>query len=584
MTDAPAAEALDPIAFAVMKHAMDSIVDEVAFTVLRTARSEIVKDVMDYSAAICDAQGEMVAQAKTIAQHLGAIPEAMGSVQAAWCGRLSPGDAVIMNDPYSGGMHLPDIFMFYPIFAGAEILAWCVVICHHTDVGGRVPGSNAADSTEIFQEGLRLPPLRLFHKGEMDPALQSIIALNVRVPDRVIGDLRAQYAACTVGARAIGRLVQRHGAGAMRHHMAALLDYAERLTRSEIATWPRGTFRFTDRIDSDGLDEAPVVLSVAITVGEDGLDVDWTGSSPQVRAAINATLSFTKSNTFLSVRCALRGDIPNNAGVFRCIRVAVPPGNVLNPRSPAAVAARALTGYRVMDTMFGALAQIVPGIIPAAGEGGNTVVVLGGARADGAPFIVVDMISGCWGGRPDQDGIDAITNPSQNLSNTPVEVLERQHPVRIEQYALVPDSCGAGRYRGGLGLSRSYRLLAESAVLQIRADRVAFAPYGLAGGGPGQPGGNWIGEGEARRPIPAKVTMTASCGDLVTHDQAGGGGHGDPLARAPDAVWHDVWNGKVTADYARRHHGVILGDDGVDGDATARLRATLALRTKEGTR
>jgi N-methylhydantoinase B len=566
----------DPITFAVIKNAMDAIVDEVAYTVIRTARSEIVKDVMDYSAAICDAKGEMVAQAKTIAQHLGAIPEAMGAVQAKWRGRLSPGDAVIMNDPYSGGMHLPDIFMFYPIFAGAEILAWAVVICHHTDVGGRVPGSNAADSTEIYQEGLRIPPLKLFHAGKMDETLEAMIGLNVRVPDRVLGDLKAQYAACQVGARELGRLVARYGADGLRGHLAALLDYAERMTKAEIATWPKGTYRFTDHIDSDGLSDDPVPLSVAITVRGDGtLLVDWAGTSKQVRAAINSTLSFTKSNAFLSVRCALLGDIPNNAGVFRCIEVTAPEASVLNPVSPAPVAARALTGYRVMDTMFGALAQIVPHIMPAAGEGGNTVVCLGGRHADNRPFIIVDMISGCWGGRPDKDGIEAITNPSQNLSNTPVEVLERTHPVRIEEYALVPDSGGAGRHRGGVGLARSYRLLANEATLQLRADRVRFAPYGLEGGGVGGTSGNWLGEGDARRTIPGKVTMTMRKGELLTHHQAGGGGHGDPFARDPEAVARDVWNGKVGAEAARTLYGVVVDakTGAVDTAATAALRA-----------
>jgi N-methylhydantoinase B len=566
----------DPITFAVIKNAMDAIVDEVAYTVIRTARSEIVKDVMDYSAAICDAKGEMVAQAKTIAQHLGAIPEAMGAVQAKWRGRLSPGDAVIMNDPYSGGMHLPDIFMFYPIFAGAEILAWAVVICHHTDVGGRVPGSNAADSTEIYQEGLRIPPLKLFHAGKMDETLEAMIGLNVRVPDRVLGDLKAQYAACQVGARELGRLVARYGADGLRGHLAALLDYAERMTKAEIATWPKGTYRFTDHIDSDGLSDDPVPLSVAITVRDDGtLLVDWAGTSKQVRAAINSTLSFTKSNAFLSVRCALLGDIPNNAGVFRCIEVTAPEASVLNPVSPAPVAARALTGYRVMDTMFGALAQIVPHIVPAAGEGGNTVVCLGGRHADNRPFIIVDMISGCWGGRPDKDGIEAITNPSQNLSNTPVEVLERTHPVRIEEYALVPDSGGAGRFRGGVGLARSYRLLASEATLQLRADRVRFAPYGLDGGGVGGTSGNWLGEGDKRRAIPGKVTMTMRRGELLTHHQAGGGGHGDPFARDPQAVARDVWNGKVGIDAARALYGVVVDakTGNVDAAATAALRA-----------
>lgn len=574
----PEAPAPDPITFAVVKNAMDAIVDEVAYTVVRTARSEIVKDVMDYSAAICDATGEMVAQAKTIAQHLGAIPEAMAAVQARWGGALAPGDAVVLNDPYSGGMHLPDIFMFYPVFVDGALLAWVVVICHHTDVGGRVPGSNAADSTEIYQEGLRLPPLRLYRHGEMDDTLAAIIGLNVRVPDRVLGDLRAQYAACRVGERELLTLARRYGPAGLAGHFAALLDYAERMARAEIRTWPRGTFRFTDHIDSDGLSDAPVPLSVAITVREDGsLQVDWAGSSPQVRAAINSTLSFTKSNTFLSVRCALRGDIPNNAGVFRCVEVTAPEGSVLNPLPPAPVAARALTGYRVMDTMFGALAQIVPHVIPAAGEGGNTVVCLGGRHPDNRPFIIVDMISGCWGGRPDQDGIDAITNPSQNLSNTPVEVLERQHPVRIEEYALVPDSGGAGRFRGGLGLARAYRLLAEEAVLQLRADRLRFPPYGLAGGMPGAPARNWL-DGEL---LPGKVTTVMRRGQLLRHHQAGGGGHGDPLLRDPVAVARDVWNGKVTAEAARDRYGVVVdaASGALDVEATTRLR-----RARQGDR
>jgi N-methylhydantoinase B len=471
-------------------------------------------------------------------------------------------------------MHLPDIFMFFPIFDGASVLAWSVVICHHTDVGGRVPGSNAADSTEIYQEGLRIPPLKLFRNGVIDDTLEAMIGLNVRVPDRVIGDLRAQYAACQVGAREIGRLVARYGADRMRGYFAALLDYAERMTRAEISTWPPGTYRFTDHIDSDGISDEPVPLTVAVTVRGDGtLKVDWDGTSKQVRAAINSTLSFTKSNSFLSVRCALRGDIPNNAGVFRCIEVTAPEGSVLNPLPPAPVAARALTGYRVMDTMFGALAQIVPHIVPAAGEGGNTVVCLGGRHPDNRPFIIVDMISGCWGGRPDRDGIEAITNPSQNLSNTPVEVLERQHPVRIEDYGLVPDSGGAGRFRGGLGLRRSYRLLADDAVLQLRADRLRFAPYGLAGGEPGAVAGNWLSQGGDARAIPGKVTTTMRRGDLLVHHQAGGGGHGDPLARAPDAVARDVWNGKVTVAAARSRYGVAVTDDGaLDTAETARLR------------
>ncbi len=565
----------DPITFAVIKNAMDAIVDEVAYTVLRTARSEIVKDVMDYSAAICDRQGQMVAQAKTIALHLGAIPEAMAAVQSRFADDLRPGDAVILNDPYEGGMHLPDIFMFVPFFHDGALEGYCVVICHHTDVGGRVPGSNASDSTEIYQEGLRLPPVKLYEAGTMNATLERLLAINVRVPERVLGDLRAQYAAAQVGVRELGKLFARYGAPTARAYLAELLDYAERLTREEIRRWPKGTFTFTDTIDDDGISPDPIPIKATVTVHEDRVSVDYSGSAPQVRAAINSTLSYTKSCTYLSVRCALKGDIPNNAGVFRCVDVHAPEGSVLNPRMPGAVAARALTGYRVFDAMLGCLARIVPDRIPAAGEGGNTVVCLSGRRGDGSPFIIVDMICGAWGGRPDADGIEAVTNASQNLSNTPVETLESQHPVRVEAYEFVPDSCGAGKWRGGLALRRSYRVLADEAFMQLRADRMKFAPYGLAGGAPGRPAVNALVSGGAETALPSKVTRWLARDDLVVHVQPGAGGFGDALERAPARVAADVWNGKISAAYAREQHAVVVDEASgrLDAAATQALRA-----------
>lgn len=566
---------IDPITFAVVKNAMDAIVDEVAYTVLRTARSEIVKDVMDYSAAICDRHGRMVAQAKTIALHLGAIPEAMAEVLARYGDTLQPGDAIILNDPYQGGMHLPDIFMFVPFFYQDKLEGFCVVICHHTDVGGRVPGSNASDSTEIYQEGLRIPPVKLYERGVMNSMLESIIGQNVRVPDRVLGDLRAQYAASAVGTRELTKLFDRYGRESSRAYLNELIDYAERLTREEIRQWPDGTYTFLDHIDDDGIDPDSIPIQVSVTVKDDHVYVDYSGTSPQVRGAINSTLSYTKSCTYLSVRCALKGDIPNNEGVFRCVDISVPEGTVLNPREPAAVAARALTGYRVFDTMLGALAAIVPDRIPAAGEGGNTVVCLSGQRSDGKPYIIVDMICGAWGGRPDKDGIEAITNASQNLSNTPVETLEAQHPVRIECYELEPDSCGAGQYRGGLGIRRSYRVLSDDSVLQLRADRMKFQPYGLAEGLPAAAASNVLERpGEEARALPSKICMEVDHEDLIVHCQPGGGGFGDPFKRSLQAIEEDVWNGKISADFARQYHRVVVDAHSgkVDQEATRRLR------------
>jgi N-methylhydantoinase B len=566
---------IDPITFAVIKSGLDSIADDMAYTVIRIARSEIVKDVMDFSAALCAADGQMVAQAKTIAQHLGAVPEPMAAVLATFGADLNEGDAVIMNDPYHGGMHLPDIFMFMPLFHAGRRRAFAVVICHHTDVGGRVPGSNASDSTEIYQEGLRIPPLKLYDRGVLNQTLATMIRINVRVPERVWGDLSAQYAAAQVGKRGLNKLIARYGADEVEAYMAELMDYAERLTRAEIKEWPKGRYEFTDYIDGDGFSERPIPIKATVVVRDDGsLSVDYTGSSPQVKGALNSTLSFTRSLTYLSVRCVLSREIPNNVGVFRCIEVKVPEASVLNPVLPGPCAARALTGYRVFDTMLGALAQIVPDRVPAAGEGGNSVICISGLRENRKPFIIVDMICGAWGGRPDKDGLEAVTNASQNLSNMPVEVMEAEHPVRVEEYAFVPDSCGAGRWRGGVGLRRAYRILAQEALLQLRSDRVTFRPYGLAGGAPGGASQNFIEIANRREPLPSKVTMSVPRDALIIHEQAGGGGFGNPLLREPHRVQADYADGKISAEFARRHYRVVFDGDGeVDSAGTARLRA-----------
>jgi N-methylhydantoinase B len=508
----------------------------------------------------------------------------MASVLQKFEGDLHEDDVVIMNDPYHGGMHLPDIFMFVPIFHGGARRAFAVVICHHTDVGGRVPGSNASDSTEIYQEGLRIPPLKLYDRGVLDKTLEALIKINVRVPDRVWGDLSAQFAAAQVGKRGLEKLMQRYGANEVDAYMQELLDYAERMTRQEIKAWPKGTYRFLDHIDDDGFSDQPIPIKVAITVNGDGtLLVDYTGSSPQVRGALNSTLSFTHSLTYLSVRCVLAKDLPNNVGLFRCIRVKVPEASVLNPVMPGPCAARALTGYRVFDAMLGALAQIVPDRVPAAGEGGNSVICISGLRPNRQPFIIVDMICGAWGGRPDKDGVEAVTNASQNLSNMPVEVMEAEHPVRIEDYSFVPDSCGAGRYRGGVGIRRSYRILADEALLQMRTDRVRFAPYGLSGGSPGGKSRNFMEIGNERTALPGKITTRINKGTLIIHEQAGAGGFGDPLARDPQRVVEDVLDGKITEAYAAEQHAVVLAPSGqLDMAATGRLRASRAELLPDG--
>ncbi|MBN9264195.1 MAG: hydantoinase B/oxoprolinase family protein, partial [Hyphomicrobium sp.] len=443
-----------------------------------------------------------------------------------------------------------------------------------------------SDSTEIYQEGLRIPPLKLYDRGKLNETLEALIKINVRVPDRVWGDLSAQFAAAQVGKRGLIKLLQRYGADEVEAYMQELLDYAERLTKAEIRQWPKGTYRFTDHIDNDGFSDKPIPICVAITVRDDGtLLVDYTGSSPQVKGALNSTLSFTHSLTYLGVRCVLGRDVPNNVGVFRCIDVKAPEASVLNPVMPGPCAARALTGYRVFDTMLGALAQIVPDRVPAAGEGGNSVICISGLRANRKPFIIVDMICGAWGGRPDKDGLEAVTNASQNLSNMPVEVMEAEHPVRVEEYAFVPDSCGAGHWRGGIGVRRAYRILAPEALLQMRTDRVLFRPYGLAGGEAGGPSRNAMVRNGETRPLPGKITMSVEEDTVIIHDQAGGGGFGDPLTRDAALVLEDIHDGKITPAYARARHGIVLSANGlVDeaGSQSLRRAKTAASRTGVG--
>ncbi|MFO1142892.1 MAG: hydantoinase B/oxoprolinase family protein [Amaricoccus sp.] len=579
MTTAPSVRQIDPITFAVIKSGLDTIVDDMAYAVMRTARSPIVRDVLDYSVTMCDARGRILSQAKTVALHLGAVPDAMEVVLEEFADDLFPGDVVVLNDPYRGGMHLPDIFMFKPIFFEDALQGFSVVVAHHCDVGGRVPGSNASDSTEIFQEGLRIAPMKLFDRGAPNRTLLKVIEKNVRLPDLVIGDLEAQYATCNIGEREFLKLIARHGASELNTYFDELIDYGEKLTRAAIAGWRDGDYSFTDVIDGDGFSPDAIPIRCTISVRGDHLAVDFAGSSPQVRGAINATLSFVKSATYLSVRCALEADVPNNAGVYRCIDVTAPLGSILNPRMPAPVAARALTGYRVVDTVMGALAQIVPERVMAAGEGGNSVIAIGGYdKETREPFVLVDMINGAWGGRFDQDGIEGVTNPSQNMSNLPIETLEARYPIRMEEYSFRDDSCGAGKHRGGLGLTRQYRLLADEAILQVRADRTEHPPYGLFGGRPGSLSRNVLNAGgRAPEVLPGKVTRVIGAGTVLRHEQAGAGGYGDPRERAPAAIAADLRDGKITRGYAEANHGAVFDATGaLDEAATVAARREVA--------
>ena len=540
----------------------------------RTAYSTIVRDCLDYSTSLCDADGQMIAQGVTIPLHLGAVPFAMETLFARFGDQMEQGDIFILNDPFEGGMHIPDIFIVKPLFWEGKRIAFAVSTAHHLDMGGRLPGSSACDNTEIFQEGLRIPWLKLYRGGVPDEAIFSIIRTNVRVPQMTLGDLRAQIAACHIGERAIHDLVGRYGPATFGACTTDLIDYTERLVRAEIAAWPDKSHTFIDYMDSDGVGGPPVKIQVEITVQGDSLKADFTGSAPQVRGAINNTLSFTASVVALCVRGALEEDIPNTAGLFRPLEIIAPEGTVVHGRMPAASSMRGITGFRLADAVFGALAGLLPERILAAGEGGNTLVIIGGQHPDHTPYVYYELLSGTWGARPDRDGNDGLCNPANVASNIPIEEAESGYPVRIERYGLVADSGGAGQYRGGLAIEREWQLLTGEAHLAIRSDRRDHLPYGLYGGQSGTGSINLLHRANGEEVLPTMISTSIQAGERIYHRQAGGGGWGDPRQRDPQAVARDVKNDKVSLSAARQHYGVVLDPEtfAVDHEATQTLR------------
>jgi N-methylhydantoinase B len=568
---------VDPIILELIRNALDSIVDEMALTLVRTAYSSNLKSSMDLSSAFCDARGRLVAQGLTLPLHLGSIPDAMEALLARYGGQIRPGDVFIFNDPYEGGTHLPDIFIFKAVFLDDEFLGFACTIAHHTDVGGRVAGGNACDSTELYQEGVQIPPMRLYDRGEPNEGLLRLIEKNVRIPHRVLGDIRGQLAACHVGEQGLLKLFRRYGAPTLSAAFDELIATSERLARAEITTWPDGRYEFVDYLDDDGFSPDPIPFKVAVTVAGDQLEVDFTGSSAQVKGAINSVMSFTRSAAYACVRCLLPSNIPNNEGYFRAITVYAPPGTIVNPLRPAPVAARGLTGFRIANAVLGALAKLAPDRVPAAEVGGDTGISFGGYYADRRAFVFIEFLFASWGGRPSADGVDGVSSVVVNFSNYPAEIIEHENPVRIEEYGFLPDTGGPGTFRGGLGLVRRYRFLEREGTLQVRADRHRFAAYGLAGGKPGAYSRSTMNPGADERTLASKTLLAVHRDDVFRHELAGAGGWGDPLRRDPERVLADVRNEKVTARHAREAYGVVLSGTGlsIDWEATELLRTEL---------
>lgn len=549
---------LDAIELEILQNALTAAAAEMDVTMWRTSRSTIVREMLDYSTAIFDAEGFNVAQSARIPQHLNSMGFCLRTIVERFIPleQWEDGDIVITNDPYCGGQHLPDIAAFRPVFHQGRRVAIVGTLCHHLDVGGMSPGSYSANATEVYQEGLRIPPLKLFKRGVRGEEVWAMIGQNVRQPATVLGDLQSQIASLEVGAASVAKLAAKYGAEVLTSACQQLLDSSEASMREVISRMPDGVYEFEDFLDDDGINtESPVRIHAKITVKGDELTVDLSGSSPEVTGPINATLGSSSSAIHFAVMaCADRPLMPN-AGCYRPVTIIAPEGLIINARHPAPVAHRIAPGHVLLNVLFGALAQAVPDRIPAAYYGVSYVCSFQTVSADNSRRVLVEIEVGGCGGHPAGDGASAYSFGMHNNASIPIEMIESDMPLSFTRYGLLPDSGGAGQHRGGLGLVREWRIDAERATFTAQMDRFRFRPYGLQGGKPGAAGRLTLIRDGKETPLHSKVgNMPLKRGDIIRLETSGGGGHGNPKERARDAVQWDLEQGYVTAEAAQDYY------------------------------
>ena len=568
----------DPITLEVMRNAFQSVAEEMGAALIRAALSTNIKDRRDCSTAIYTARGDLVAQAEHIPLHLGLMVSVVKKTLERFpVERLGPGDAVITNDPYISGSHLPDICMITPLFSGGECLALLANLAHHVDVGGMTPGSMPTISTEIFQEGLRIPPIKLRKGGQIDDQIMALIADNVRTRYETYGDFQAQMAANNVGERRLGEIVSKYGPEMTRFYMEEIINYAERRMRSQIQELPQGVYSFEDFLEGDGLSEDLKRIAVTLTIERDRVRVDFTGTDEQARGSVNSTRAVTLACVYFALKSVIDPTLPSSEGSSRPVEVTTPAGSLVNPNFPAPVSnANINTAQRIADVVLGALALAVPERVPAASTGSMSNFTIGGVDPrTGEYYSYVETYGGGHGALEGQDGMDGVHTNMTNTRNAPAEVIEIAYPLRVERYGLVVDSEGPGRARGGTGLTREITILDHEATITLGTERRALRPWGLRGGSPAGPSDCRIvaPDGEDRA-LPTKVTLRAEPGTRVVLRTAGGGGYGPAMERDPEKVLQDVEQGLVSVRRAAEEYGVVIGGKPlrIDEEGTARLR------------
>jgi N-methylhydantoinase B len=571
----------DAITLEVIRNRLDVIAEEMEIVLLKAAHSAIVKEALDATAAVFDARGRTMAQAAAIPAHLGMLVASVRRIVEDFAREAPrPGDVYIVNDPYDGGTHLPDVTILVPVFHEGQVVALSATMAHHQDIGGKSPGSTPPDAGEIFAEGLRIPLIKLYRAGQPNETFFALMRANVRLPEMFEGDLGAQLAACNTGARLLREMVAELGVATVDAAIDQLLEYAERLTRLEIEKIPDGTYSFTDYLDDDGMGSPPIAISATVTITGSDFHVDFTGSHPQVRGGLNCVPSSTMCAVYYVLRAITDASIPNNEGCYRPITAYLPPGTIVNALPPAPVGARTVTFKRIADTLLGALAPAVPDRVIAASSGQANIMYVGGVDpASGEPFVGYIAVpwAGGMGARPDQDGLDVVETDLTNSLNYPTEAAEGDLPLRLRWVRLWADSGGAGRYRGGLGYEAEVEWLRGEGTLSVRRDRHRTGPWGLFGGRAAPPCRTLLIHPDgSEEEIPSKKVLTIREGDVMRVWTSGGGGYGDPLARPAQVVQADVLDGRVSREGAARDYGVVVAEDGaLDTVATQALRARL---------
>ena len=510
----------------IFKHLFRSVAEEMGVVMQRSAYSPNIKERLDFSCALFGPSGEMVAQAAHIPVHLGSMPLSVKAAAEAF--RLEPGDLVVLNDPFRGGTHLPDLTAVSPIFFEGRLLGYVANRAHHADIGGAFPGSMGL-AADVYAEGIRIPPVRLYRRGELQRDVLDLILANVRVPAERIGDLQAQVAANRRGEARLLELARKYGAGELLAWMERLVDYTEKAARAVVAQIPEGAYTFQDAIEDDGRGNGPFTIAACVRVADGRAVVDFTGTAPQAEGPVNCVYAVTLSAVAYVFRCLLDPGVPSNAGIFRVFDVIAPEGTLVNARPPAAVAAGNVeTSQRIVDVVLGALAQALPGKIPAASCGTMNNLTIGGHDPrKGEPFAYYETIAGGMGAHALGPGLSAVQTHMTNTKNTPVEALEYAYPLRVRRYALRRGSGGRGKHRGGDGLVREIEALAPCRAALL-TERRRIPPYGLAGGLPGACGENLLArpDGSTRR-LPGKAEVSLEPGDILVVATPGGGGYGE---------------------------------------------------------